>query len=230
ALDMAGASAQTGIPEAAVRALLAGVDLLCLGSATSGDRYAAVHSAVVDAVESGRLPRERVAQAAGRVRDLAAATARRLTASAAGAVPQDAGHASVPVPSPVLADDVVARAFHLSDAARSWIANPSPAAVVQVGSVANLAVGAVAWGPAGLGATVAEERVPPGAKVAVVGRALGADHPAHRTAERLRAAGHDVVLVECGWPRGGADVETFGGSPAVARALLAVLRGEVSVP
>ena len=46
--------------------------------------------------------------------------------------------------------------------------------------------------------------------------------------QRLRAAGHDVVLVECGWPRGGADVETFGGSPAVARALLAVLRGEVS--
>ncbi len=63
-----------------------------------------------------------------------------------------------------------------------------------------------------------------------MGRALGADHPAHLVLERLRAAGHDVVLVECGWPRGGADVETFGGSPAVTRALLAVLRGEVSVP
>ena len=32
ALDMAGASAQTGVPEAAVRALIAGADLLCLGS------------------------------------------------------------------------------------------------------------------------------------------------------------------------------------------------------
>jgi beta-N-acetylhexosaminidase len=235
ALDMAGASAQTGIPEAAVRALLAGVDLLCLGSATSEERYSAVHAAIVAAVECGRLPRERVAQAAGRVRDLAATTAAHLTASDAGALPPattaaDAGDAAVRGASPVLADDVVARAFHLSDAARSWIANPSPAAVVQVGSVANLAVGDVSWGPAGLGATVAEPEVADGAKVAVVGRAMAPEHPAHAVAQRLRAAGHDVVLVECGWPRGGADVETFGGSPAVARALLAVLRGEVSVP
>ena len=72
--------------------------------------------------------------------------------------------------------------------------------------------------------------MPAGAKVAVVGRAVGADHPARATADRLRAAGHDVVLVECGWPRGGADVETYGASPVVARALLAVLRGEVVVP
>jgi beta-N-acetylhexosaminidase len=240
ALDMAGASARTGIPEAAVRALLAGVDLLCLGSATSEERYAAVHFAVVAAVESGRLPRERVAQAAGRVRELASTTASRLTASAPDAGPPDAGHpdagqadaghAAVRVPSPVLADEVVASAFRLSRKARRWLASPSPLAIAQVDSVANLAVGSVAWGPAGLGATVPEVQVPAGAKVAVVGRALGADHPAHGTVERLRAAGHDVVLVECGWPRGGADVETFGGSPAVARALLAVLRGEVSVP
>ena len=225
ALDMAGASAQTGIPEAAVRALLAGVDLLCLGSATSEERYAAVHSAVVDAVESGRLPRERVAEAAGRVRELAVATASRRTASA-----PDAGHAAAERPSAALADDVVARAFRVSDDARRWLAAPAPLAIVQVDSVANLAVGSVAWGPAGLGATVPEEHVPAGAKVAVVGRALGADHPAHLVLERLRALGHHVVLVECGWPRGGADVETFGGSPAVTRALLAVLRGEVSVP
>ena len=46
--------------------------------------------------------------------------------------------------------------------------------------------------------------------------------------DRLRAAGHEVVLVECGWPRGGADLEVFGGSPTVSRALLAVLRGEVA--
>ena len=69
--------------------------------------------------------------------------------------------------------------------------------------------------------------MPTGARVAVVGRAVGAGHPASAVVERLRAAGHDVVLVECGWPRGGADIETFGGSPAVARALVALLRGEV---
>jgi beta-N-acetylhexosaminidase len=102
--------------------------------------------------------------------------------------------------------------------------------VVQVGSTANLAVGAVAWGPASLGASVPEDAVPAGAKVAVVARAIGSDHPALATADRLRAAGHAVVLVECGWPRGGADIETYGASPVVTGALLAVLRGEVVVP
>ena len=101
-------------------------------------------------------------------------------------------------------------------------------AVVQVDSTANLAVGGVAWGPAALGATVAESDVPAGARVAVVGRAIGDAHPASEVVGRLRAAGHGVVLVECGWPRGGADIEAFGGSPAVARPLLALLRGEVS--
>jgi beta-N-acetylhexosaminidase len=218
ALDMAGASAETGIPEAAVRALVAGVDLLCLGSATAPETYEAVHAAVVTAVRSGRLPEGRVAEAAARVRSLAASTAQRmpLRGTAVGA------------PSAVLPDDVVARAFRVSDAARAWLDAPGVPALVQVDSTANLAVGHVSWGPAALGATVPESDVPAGARVAVVGRAVGAGHPASDVVERLRAAGHDVVLVDCGWPRGGADIETFGGSPAVARALLALLRGEVS--
>ena len=102
--------------------------------------------------------------------------------------------------------------------------------MVQVGSTANLAVGAVAWGPASLGATVAADAVPADSKVAVVARAIGPDHPAMATADRLRAEGHAVVLVECGWPRGRADIDTYGASPVVAGALLAVLRGEVVVP
>ena len=219
ALDMAGASAETGIPEAAVRALAAGVDLLCLGSRTDEQRYAEVHGAVVRAVESGRLPRERVAEAAVRVRVLAD----RWALGAARAADVD-GEAV-----PRLTLETVASAFRLSDAAAAWLAGPGPVAVVQVGSTANLAVGDVAWGPAALGATVAEADVPAGARVAVVARAVDAAHPAHATLDRLRAAGHDVVLVECGWPRGGAGIETFGGSPAVARALLAVLNGEVVV-
>src|SRR5699024_6812013 len=38
ALDMAGASAEIGIPEAAVRALNAGVDLLCIGTANTDEQ------------------------------------------------------------------------------------------------------------------------------------------------------------------------------------------------
>ena len=85
ALDMAGASAETGIPEAAVRALLAGVDLLCLGSNTGELRWAAIHDAVTDAVATGRLPRERVAEAAARVRDLASDVSRPPTGIAPSA-------------------------------------------------------------------------------------------------------------------------------------------------
>lgn len=218
ALDMAGASAETGIPEAAVRALVAGVDLLCLGSSTSPETYDAVHAAVVAAVRAGRLPEQRVTEAAQRVRALAAAASERMP----GAGSRGNGA------SATLPDSAVAKAFRVSEAARAWLAAPGQIAVVQVDSTANLAVGDVSWGPAGLGATVAEADVPAGARVVVVARAVGAGHPASAAVERLRGAGHEVVLVECGWPRGGADLETFGGSPAVARALLAVLRGEVS--
>ena len=219
ALDMAGASAQTGIPDAAVRALAAGVDLLCLGSRTTEERYAGVHAAVLDAARSGRLAPERVTEAAERVRSLAARAATSLSR------PPVAPTRPTPQELPA---EVVARAFRVTDEARRWISRPGPVCVVQVDSVANLAVGQVVWGPAALAAVVDESAVPPGARVAVVARAVGAGHAAHAVVQRLRNAGHDVVLVECGWPRGGADVETFGGSPAVARALLAVLRGEVS--
>ena len=218
ALDMAGASAETGIPEAAVRALEAGVDLLCLGSATSEDTFEAVHAAVIAAVHAGRLPEDRVAEAASRVRALAGTTAGRMPAPGTG---PDTTTAPLP-------DATVAGAFRIDGRATAWLAAPGPVAFVQVASTANLAVGDVSWGPAALGVTVAEADVPPGARVAVVGRAVDASHPASGVVHRLREAGHDVVLVECGWPRGGADIETFGGSPAVARALVALCRGEVA--
>jgi beta-N-acetylhexosaminidase len=212
ALDMAGASAETGIPEAAVQALAAGVDLLCLGSMTPPGRYTEVHAAVVEAVRSGRLDRARVTEAAERVRRLA---------ESYRPVPSD-GPAAADLP-----DGLVAGAFTVTDAAREFVADPATLVVVQVETTANLAVGPVSWGPAALDATVAEGEVPDGAKVAVVGRGLGDGHPAHEAVSRLRAAGHRVVLVECGWPRGGADVETFGGSPAVATPLLALLQGRL---
>ncbi|MGG5259048.1 glycoside hydrolase family 3 protein [Phycicoccus avicenniae] len=214
ALDMAGASAETGIPEAAVRALAAGVDLLCLGSATGEALLTEVRDGVLAAVREGLLPEQRVAEAAARVRRLARRTLRPPTSP----------------PARPVDDDAVAGAFTLTDAARRFVASPRPLAVVQVGSRANLAVGAVAWGPAALGATVDEAEVPEGARVAVVARSAAADHPAHEVVARLRAGGHETVLVDCGWPRGGADVVTWGASPAVARVLVAVLGGSVPPP
>ncbi len=56
ALEMKAASAVYGIPEAAVLAILAGVDLLCLGRDTDEAMYHAVRAALADAVTSRRLP------------------------------------------------------------------------------------------------------------------------------------------------------------------------------
>src|SRR4029077_9425291 len=100
---------------------------------------------IVSAAHAGRLPEQRVAEAAARVRSLASATAQRM--------PRAGLHTDVT--SPTLPGETVARAFRVSDAARAWLASPAPLAVVQVGSTANLAVGGVSWGPAALGATVA---------------------------------------------------------------------------
>jgi beta-N-acetylhexosaminidase len=70
ALDMAGASARMGIPEAAVRALLGGCDLLCIGSHNTEEQLDDIERAIREAVTSGRLPEGRLADAEARVSSL----------------------------------------------------------------------------------------------------------------------------------------------------------------
>jgi beta-N-acetylhexosaminidase len=67
ALDMRAVADTIGVEESAVQALAAGVDALCLGPAIGPEGVAAVRDAIVAAVESGRLPEERLAEAAARV-------------------------------------------------------------------------------------------------------------------------------------------------------------------
>lgn len=62
-LDMGAIANTWGTPEAAVRSLEAGCDLLLIGK---GD-YKGAYAAVLAAVESGRIPRERVARSAAAV-------------------------------------------------------------------------------------------------------------------------------------------------------------------
>ena len=71
-LDMRAISATVGQAEGAMLALDAGVDAVCLGGESTGpEMVEAIVAAVVEAVESGRLGYERLAEAAGRVRRLA---------------------------------------------------------------------------------------------------------------------------------------------------------------
>jgi beta-N-acetylhexosaminidase len=71
ALEMRAISGTVGIDEGAERALEAGVDALCLGRVQGEDVVEGVHQAVVDAVRSGRLDEDRVAEAAARVNRVA---------------------------------------------------------------------------------------------------------------------------------------------------------------
>lgn len=72
AIDMAGASAERGIPEAAVLALAAGVDLLCIGAGNTYEQMAEIAAQIAQAVHDGRLSEARVREAAARVRRLSA--------------------------------------------------------------------------------------------------------------------------------------------------------------
>ncbi|MFF5793589.1 glycoside hydrolase family 3 N-terminal domain-containing protein [Paeniglutamicibacter sp. NPDC012692] len=207
ALDMAGACAITGIEVAAVRALAAGADLLCLGSETSAERYDGILDAIVAAVRAGDLPLERLCDAARRTAELAGAYQPAAPAGT-GKAPDSA---------------TITAAFEVSDAARTWLADPALPALVQVGSEANMAVGHVPWGAAAVGADTDLDAVDRYAKIALVGRGLDAGHPVWQLADSLRADGRRVVVVECGWPRGGADLVTFGASLTVSAALAGLL-------
>lgn len=67
ALDMSGASGGGGIPAAAVAALAAGCDLLCLGPDKDAAFVREVQAAIVAAVMDGTLAKNRLAEAAARV-------------------------------------------------------------------------------------------------------------------------------------------------------------------
>ncbi|PQZ91143.1 glycoside hydrolase [Arthrobacter sp. MYb227] len=207
ALDMAGASAQTGIEIAAVRALAAGADLLCLGSETTPERYEGILEAIVASVHNGQLAPSRLREAAARTAKLTRDYPPR-PAAGAGSTPDQAR---------------ITAAFELSDAARAWLADAAQPVLVQLETEANMAVGQVPWGARALDAASELTNVGPAAKIALIGRGLDPAHQIWGLADSLRAQGHRVIVVECGWPRGGADLVTFGASRSVSRALVGLL-------
>jgi beta-N-acetylhexosaminidase len=71
ALEMRAIAGTVGFEEGAVLALAAGVDALCIGHQVDDELVERVHGAVVEAVDSSRLPAERLAGAADAVRRLA---------------------------------------------------------------------------------------------------------------------------------------------------------------
>ena len=86
ALEMRATRDMFGIPGAAVLAVAAGTDLLCLGRDGSEDDYLAVRDALVAAVRDGALDGERLEEAADRVARLRGGLARTRSAARGGGV------------------------------------------------------------------------------------------------------------------------------------------------
>jgi len=146
-LEMRAVSEPYGIPEAAVLAVIAGTDLLCLGRDQDQLSFLAVRAALVEAVRSGRLPGERLEEAAARVADLRAWTsAAALPAAArAGGAPRAGDGAGRTAGAPAAVPIGLAAARRAVTVSGQLPAAGSPL-VVQLVPPSNLAVGAVPWG------------------------------------------------------------------------------------
>ncbi|RIV40595.1 glycoside hydrolase family 3 protein [Micromonospora radicis] len=222
ALEMKGATlAAGGIAPGAVRALAAGADLLCIGARVHAELVERVAAEIVAALHDGRLARERVEQAAGRVAELAAWT--RTAADPAAwtrTTPADLGYAAAR--RAVRVEGVLAGFDH--------------PLVVQLHATSTMAEGRVPWGlgphldgveqirVAALGADPAALRRHAGARpIVLVGRRLHRLPGGPELVDAL-AATHPVAVVEMGWPGSWrptgarAFVTTHGASHANGRA------------
>jgi beta-N-acetylhexosaminidase len=194
ALEMVGAARSAGsIPRAAVRALAAGADLLCIGAQVSRELVEAVVAEVVAAVTAGQLDTARLEDASSRTGKLSkwTATPRQWRAPDAG-----------------LGIAAARRAVQVEG---SLVDLGSPL-VVQLVTGHSIAEGRVPWGLAphlngtehlevDAARTSAEEIASRAGSrpIVVVGRHTHR-FPASRALVEQLAAAHTVGVVEMGWP------------------------------
>jgi beta-N-acetylhexosaminidase len=214
ALDMKGASDAIGIPEAAVRALRAGADLLCIGPNNTDDQMGEIQDAIDRAVADGRLDQARVDEAAGRN----VALARHLT-EATASLPLPGWAAAGEVPQ--FASETIRSAFDI----RAGLTPPQNPVIFSIETTANIAVGASPWGLAAAGFDTIP--IPDGGRLPDQGTDAGAATPVivgkdnHRRAwvreliDAARAQNPKTLVIDMGWPsddRLYADIATFGSS------------------
>ena len=241
ALEMRATRDMFGIPRAAVLAVAAGTDLLCLGrDGTEGD-YLAVRGALVAAVRDGRLDGARLEEAADRVARLRGGLARARRDQDGDGVP---GGGVVPG----LADrariglTAARRAVRVSGPQRT-LRHP---VIIEVEPRENIAAGRFGWGlgpwaPAGSVRRVnvlGNGEVPKDAQAILAAAAerslVAVVRDAHRDQNTrslvtaLLVARPDLVLVEMGlplWrpPEGTSYLATYGASRASAQAAAELL-------
>jgi len=225
ALEMRAVSRPYGLAEAAVLAVAAGTDLLCLGRDVDRRGYLTVRDALADAVSSGRLPGTRLEEAAARVAE--------LRSWAAAHQPPGLGIAMAP--GPVQGRVRPGENVGLAAARRAVLVAGTPQRlsdpiVVELVPPAGMAVGMVPWGlsrwvpstsirrvstdrsPGADGRATADVQTALGTADGVLAEAAGRSlvivvRDAHRyppaaqeALRRLLAARPDAVLVEMGLP------------------------------
>ena len=213
ALDMVGASGDIGIPEAAVRAIAAGCDLLCIGTENTDAQLDEIGRALAAAVADGRLDASRLADAGDRNTALA-----RSLASAASVPPAESRF-----PTARAID-----AFAIAPGVRV----SGERTVVALETAANIAVGESPWGPP-VSARIGEGDALPEVRgqLVLVGKNNHRHDWVRAAVDAARRAHPDTVVVDMGWPEPGlgyADVATFGASRHVSEALAAWLEGETA--
>ena len=175
ALEMRAVADTVGIEESAVQAIAAGADALCLGHDLADEAVESVCRAVAGAVREGRLPLDRLAEAAGRVEALA-------------------GWAAAPTPvevSPSVGLEAARRALRIDGDPRL----DGPAHVVELLPEPNIAAGPHEHSlAASLGTSGGDGRL-----VIVLRDAHRYDW-ARRETERLLAECPDAIVVETGLP------------------------------
>ncbi|MEU5878451.1 glycoside hydrolase family 3 N-terminal domain-containing protein [Spirillospora sp. NPDC047279] len=219
ALDMEGASGAIGIPEASVRALLAGADLLCLGPNEHEESLRAVLAAIERAVHDGRLPLERLRDAARRTQGLKD----WLAGQTPGVVDRSVGV------------EAARRAVHVTGEFPGLTSGPL---VVELASTGNIAVGPTPWGLNPWVPDAVRAEGDPAEAPALLERATGRGlvivlRDAHRHSGQralttaLLQARPDAIVVEMGlpvWlPEGAVHVATYGAAQANAQAAAELL-------
>ncbi len=234
ALEMRAVRDRFGVPGAAVLAVAAGTDLLCLGRDSDEAEYLAVRSALVDAVRDGTIAGTRLEDAADRVARLRGGLARTRSLGFPAAVDGAGGVG--------LAADGVGLAA-ARRAVRAWgpRAALSRPLIIEVEPLENIAAGRFRWGLGPWAPADSVRRVNAGDGEVAVILATAADRSlvavvrdAHRDANTLSlvsallAARPDTVLVEMGLPRwqppdGTSYLATYGASRASAQAAAELL-------
>jgi beta-N-acetylhexosaminidase len=179
-IEMRAIAGTYGIERGTVLALAAGCDAICVGGGLSDEQTVlSLRDAIVAAVRDGSLPAERLADAADRVRRLAAWTSEQARAGAADAI----------APGSDVGLEAARRALRLTRT-EAYTPLDGPPFVAAFTPVANIAVGDVT--PWGVAAEL--ERLLPGTRTATYRAADAEGDPAALVGRVLAAAGERRVV------------------------------------